>query len=74
MAVRVGAFRGRSLTWCSRLSPVIHCSMNGHSAAAVKIAPSGTRPGMKTLKLKVCPTTFHSQGTITRSAPSSMPM
>ncbi len=28
-AVRVGALRGRSRMWCSRLSPVTHDSMKG---------------------------------------------
>lgn len=27
--VRTGTLRGRSAMWCSRLSPVIHASMNG---------------------------------------------
>ena len=30
-AVRNGTLRGRSSTWCSRLSPVANASMNGYS-------------------------------------------
>ena len=74
IAVRVAALRGRSLTWCSRLSPVIHCSRKGHSAAPVKMRPSGTRAGMNTLNAIVYPAMFHSQAGMMRSAPSRNPM
>ena len=74
MPVRMGAFRGRSLMLWKDLSPVAHCSKNGHSPAPVKMMPNGIAAGMSTLKLIVCPRKFHSQAGITRSAPSRMPM
>src|ERR1700728_1611292 len=55
IAVRVGALRGRSLTWCSRWSRRIQRSMNGHRAAPVKSRPSGRSPGMNTFQASVCP-------------------
>ena len=45
MPVRTGALRGRSLMLWKDLSPVAHCSKNGHSAAAVKKRPIISRPG-----------------------------
>ncbi len=74
MAVRVAALRGRSLTWCSRVSPVIQRSRNGHSAAPVKMRPSGTSAGMNTFQANVWPQRFQDQLGNIRSVPSRKPM
>ncbi len=47
-AVRTGALRGRSSKWCSRLSPVIHCSTNGQAPSTVNSRPISSTAGMKT--------------------------
>ena len=46
-AVRLGALRGLSNKWCSRLSPVIQLSMNGYSAIPVNKIPGMIKPGIK---------------------------
>src|SRR3974390_2908867 len=74
VAVRMGAFLGRSLTLCHDLSPVAHRSKNGQNAAPPRITVSGTMNGMSTLSDSVCPRKFHSQAGIMRSEPSRMPM
>src|SRR5215831_15904165 len=60
--------------WCSRLSPVAHRSKNGHSAAPVKMIPSGSANGMSTDSDSVCPRKLISQEGMMRSEPSRMPM
>ena len=50
VAVRIGAFRGRSLMLWNDLSPVAHCSKNGQNAAPAKMMPSGSANGMSTLQ------------------------
>ena len=52
-AVRTGALRGRSSRWCSRWSPVIHRSTNGHAPSAPNIRPISRTPGTKTFQLHV---------------------
>jgi len=74
MAVRTGAFRGRSLTWWYDLSPVAHCSNHGQNAAPPRIMVSGSANGMSTLSDSVCPRKLISQAGMTRSEPSRMPM
>ena len=74
MPVRTGALRGRSLMLWKDLSPVAHCSKNGHSAAPVKMRPSGSSAGMSTDSDTVCPRKLISQAGIMRSEPSRMPM
>jgi hypothetical protein len=74
MLVRTGAFRGRSLMWCSFLSPVAHCSKNGHSPIPVKMMPSGNNAGMNTDSDSVCPRKLYSHAGIMRSEPSRKPM
>src|ERR1700677_4088076 len=72
--VRTGALRGRSLMLWMLLSPVAHCSKNGHSAAPVKMIPKGRANGMSTDIDSVCPRKLISQAGIMRSEPSRMPI
>ncbi|WP_309239391.1 hypothetical protein [Actinomadura sp. J1-007] len=56
------------------MSPVTHCSMNGHSIAPVKMMPSGTAAGISTFRLSVCPQAVISQLGMMRREPSRTPM
>lgn len=72
-AVRVGALRGRSRMWCSRLSPVTQDSMNGYMAMAPSTRPKATS-GMNTPRTSVWPHRLISQPGMTRTRPSAKPM
>ena len=74
VAVRVGTSRGRWSRWCSRLSPVIHVSMNGSSSRIVNMSPGSTMIGRKMFHEIVWPQTWDSQPGKIRSAPSGQPM
>ena len=72
--MRIGAFRGRSLTLCQDLSPVAHCSKNGQNAAPPRMHGQRQRERDEHAERIVCPRKFHSQAGIMRSEPSRMPM
>ena len=74
VAVRVGALRGRCRMWWSRLSPVIHASMNGSSTRRMNITTGRIRIGSITFQLIVTPKIWVSQPGMMRSAPSGQPM
>ena len=73
-AVRVGASRGRWRMWWSRLSPVIHASMNGSIISSMNITTGRIRIGSITFQLIVTPKIWVSQPGMMRSAPSGQPM
>ena len=56
------------------LSPVAHCSKNGHRPAPVKMMPSGSAAGISTESESVCPRKLISQAGIMRRLPSRTPM
>ncbi len=72
--VRVGALRGRSSRWCSRLSRVTQPSRNGYSKMTSQSTRGTTSPGIITFQLTVKPHSEVSQFGMMRSAPSAMPM
>ena len=73
-AVRVGALRGRCRMWWSRLSPVIHASMNGRIISSRNITTGRIRIGSITFQLIVTPKIWVSQPGMMRRAPSGQPM
>ena len=60
--------------WCSRLSPVIQRSTNGHNASSVNNTVSPPTPGMNTFQLQVVWPMCHSQLGMMRTKPSAKPM
>ena len=73
-AVRVGASRGRWSRWWSRLSPVIHASMNGSISRIMNISTGRSRIGsMHVPRDRVTQMCVSRSGMI-RSAPSGQPM
>src|SRR5690625_680639 len=73
-AVRVGALRGRCSTWCSRWSPVIQRSTNGHAPRSANITPGNIAPGKSMFQLHVCPKNVDSQAGMIRNEPSRNPI